>query len=43
MNLFVIGGAILLVGVLVGYAVIMRREIARLPPLEKRTSEQDKP
>ncbi len=34
MNPFVLGGAVLLVGVIVGYAIITRREIARLPPLE---------
>ena len=34
MNPFVIAGAALLVSVLVGYVIITRREIARLPPLE---------
>ncbi len=34
MNPFVVAGAVLLVGVLVGYVIITRREIARLPPLE---------
>ena len=34
MNPFVIAGAVVLVGVLVGYAIITRREIAQLPPLE---------
>lgn len=34
MNPFVLAGALLLIGVLVGYAIITRREIAKLPPLE---------
>jgi hypothetical protein len=42
MNLFVIAGAVLLVGVLAGYIVITRREIARLPPLEKPSSDKKK-
>jgi len=40
MNIFVILGAVLLVSVLVGYFVITRREIAKLPPLEKSASEK---
>lgn len=35
MNPFVIAGAALLIAVLVAYVVMTRREIARLPPLEK--------
>ena len=43
MNPFVIAGAVLLVGVLVGYVVVTRREIAKLPPLEtKPTSDKQK-
>lgn len=36
MNPFVIAGAVVLVGALVGYAIITRREIAQLPPLENK-------
>lgn len=35
MNPFVLSGAILLIGVLVVYVISVRREIAKLPPLEK--------
>ena len=38
MNVFVAAGAVLLIVVLAGYVVITRREIARLPPLEKRSA-----
>ena len=37
MNPFVVAGAVLLVGVLVAYVVITRREIAKLPPLETKS------
>jgi len=35
-NIFVIAGAVLLILVLAGYVVSTRREIARLPPLERK-------
>jgi len=37
MNPFVAAGAALLIVVVAGYVVITRREIARLPPLEKKS------
>ncbi|HLF25416.1 MAG TPA: hypothetical protein VJG32_03680 [Anaerolineae bacterium] len=42
MNPFVIAGAVLLVVVIAGYTVITRREIAKLPPLEKKIEKQEK-
>ena len=43
MNPFVIAGALLLIGVLVGYVIITRREIATLcvRPLETKSSSQE--
>ena len=41
MNPFVVAGAVLLVGVLIAYMVITRREIANLPPLEKKPSSEE--
>jgi hypothetical protein len=35
MNPFVIAGAVLLITVIAAYVVATRREIARLPPLDK--------
>ncbi|MGH2592747.1 MAG: hypothetical protein ACRDGG_04480 [Anaerolineae bacterium] len=40
MNPFVLAGAALLIGVLVGYVIVTRREIANLPPLEKQPSSE---
>jgi len=40
-NPFVVAGAVLLIAVLAGYVVITRREIARLPPLEKKSSSEE--
>jgi len=39
-NPFVIAGAVALVAVLAGYVVMTRREIAQLPPLEKKPDEK---
>ncbi|HEY4691551.1 MAG TPA: hypothetical protein VIK33_19740 [Anaerolineae bacterium] len=39
MNPFVAAGAILLAAVLAGYIILTRREIAKLPPLEKPASD----
>ncbi len=43
MNPFVLAGAVLLIGVLVGYAIITRREIAtlRVPPLETKPPDEE--
>ena len=38
MNVFVVIGAVLLFAVLLGYVVLTRREIARLPPLETKST-----
>jgi len=35
MNVFVVIGALLLIGVLIGYIIMTRREISQLPPLKK--------
>ena len=35
MNPFILAGAVLLIGVLAVYVISVRREIAKLPPLEK--------
>lgn len=35
MNPFVVIGAFLLIGVVAGYIIITRREIAAMPPLKK--------
>ena len=40
MNAFVIAGAMLLIGVLAGYVILTRREIARLPPLEGKSPDK---
>jgi len=40
MNLFIVIGALLLVGVLAGYIILTRREIASLPPLERKSPDK---